>query len=56
MAVRGEAQRELGDRVSDHLPLGVELVIDRSSEAIARTLGVDLGAPDPFAGIPDWRA
>ena len=56
MAVRGEAQRELGDRVSDHLPREVELAADRSSEATARPLGVDLGAPDPFAGIPDWRA
>ena len=45
--------RQVTDRVSDHLPLWVEFVTDRSSEAIARTLGVDLGAPDPFAGVPD---
>lgn len=44
--------REMTDRVSDHLPLSVEFVKDRSSESIARTLGVDLGAPEPFAGIP----
>jgi hypothetical protein len=45
--------RQVTDRVSDHLPLWVEFVTDRSSEAMGRTLGVDLGAPDPFAGIPD---
>jgi endonuclease/exonuclease/phosphatase family metal-dependent hydrolase len=45
--------RQVTDRVSDHLPLWVEFVTDRSTEAIARTLGVDLGAPEPFAGVPD---
>jgi hypothetical protein len=44
--------RQVTDRVSDHLPLSVEFVTDRSSESIARTPGVDLGAPEPFAGIP----
>ena len=47
------ADRQVTDRVSDHLPLWVEFVTDRSTEAIARTLGVDLGVPEPFAGIPD---
>ncbi len=45
--------RQVTDRVSDHLPLWVEFVTDRSSEAIARTLSIDLDAPDPFASIPD---
>ncbi|MEO5739199.1 MAG: hypothetical protein ABIS29_01210 [Vicinamibacterales bacterium] len=45
--------RQVTDRVSDHLPLWVEFVTDRSLESIARTLGVELGAPEPFAEIPD---
>ena len=45
--------RQVTDRVSDHLPLWVEFITDRSREALARTLGVDLAAPDPFASIPD---
>jgi endonuclease/exonuclease/phosphatase family metal-dependent hydrolase len=39
-------------RVSDHFPLWVEFVIDRSSHQMAATLGVDPSAPDPFAGVP----
>jgi endonuclease/exonuclease/phosphatase family metal-dependent hydrolase len=55
---RGAVYRELSarqvtDRVSDHLPLWAEFVTDRSTEAIARTLRVNLGVPEPFAGIPD---
>lgn len=45
--------RQVTDRVSDHLPLWVEFVTDRSEEALARTLDVDLSQPDPFGGIPD---
>jgi endonuclease/exonuclease/phosphatase family metal-dependent hydrolase len=45
--------RQLSDRVSDHFPLWVEFITDRSPEALARTLGLDPNAPDPFAGIPD---
>jgi endonuclease/exonuclease/phosphatase family metal-dependent hydrolase len=45
--------RQATDRVSDHFPLWAEFVVDRSTEAMARTLGLDPGAPDPFAGIPD---
>lgn len=40
-------------RVSDHFPLWIEFAIDRSEEAMARTLGADVDRPDPFAGVPD---
>jgi endonuclease/exonuclease/phosphatase family metal-dependent hydrolase len=40
-------------RMSDHFPLWVEFITDRSTEALARTLGVDPGMPDPFSGVPD---
>lgn len=45
--------RSMAYRVSDHFPLWVEFLTDRSVEAMARTLGVDPGMPDPFRGIPD---
>jgi endonuclease/exonuclease/phosphatase family metal-dependent hydrolase len=38
-------------RVSDHFPLWVEFITDRSVEAMARTLGIDPAMPDPFGGI-----
>jgi len=40
-------------RVSDHFPLWVEFRVDRSSEKMAKTLGVDPNMPDPFAGVKD---
>ncbi|RTR01070.1 hypothetical protein [Halomonas nitroreducens] len=40
-------------RVSDHFPLWVEFTLDRSDEAMARTLGVDANGPDPFGDIAD---
>jgi endonuclease/exonuclease/phosphatase family metal-dependent hydrolase len=45
--------RQMSDRVSDHFPLWVEFLTDRSTEAMARTLGLDPAMPDPFVGIPD---
>ncbi|MGE5249609.1 MAG: endonuclease/exonuclease/phosphatase family protein [Bacteroidota bacterium] len=45
--------REMSYRVSDHLPLWVEFITNRSDECMAQILGVDIGAPDPFAGVPD---
>lgn len=55
---RGSVYKELGtrqvtDRVSDHLPLWVEFTIDRSREALARQLGVNPDAPDPFLDVAD---
>lgn len=44
---------EMTHRVSDHLPLWVELSTDRSQEAMALTLGVNVDNPDPFAGVSD---
>jgi hypothetical protein len=40
-------------RVSDHFPLWTEFQSDRSVETMARVLGVDARAPDPFEAIPD---
>ena len=40
-------------RVSDHLPLWAEFSIDRSDRELGRTLGVELGGPDPFSVVPD---
>ncbi len=45
--------REMSYRVSDHFPLWVEFLTDRSSEQMAHTLGVDPAMPDPFGGVPD---
>lgn len=45
--------RSMAYRVSDHFPLWVEFQTDRSVEAMARTLGVDPGMPDPFRDVPD---
>jgi endonuclease/exonuclease/phosphatase family metal-dependent hydrolase len=44
---------QLPPRMSDHLPLWIEFVTDRSEEALARVLGVDIDGPDPFAVVPD---
>ncbi len=43
--------REMSYRVSDHFPLWVEFLTDRSVEAMARVLGVPPGMPDPFRGV-----
>ncbi len=45
--------RQMTFRVSDHLPLWVEFLTDRSTEALAGTLGVDPAMPDPLGGVPD---
>jgi len=43
--------RSMSYRVSDHFPLWVEFLTDRSVEAMARTLGVNPAAPDPFVDV-----
>lgn len=40
-------------RMSDHFPLWVEFIVDRSTEAMARTLGINPDMPNPFRDIPD---
>jgi endonuclease/exonuclease/phosphatase family metal-dependent hydrolase len=40
-------------RMSDHFPLWVEFLTDRSPEQMAGILGVDPGMPDPFSVVPD---
>ena len=49
----GLTLRQMSYRVSDHFPLWVEFIIDRSSEVMARTLGVDPAMPDPLGTVPD---
>ena len=45
--------QQMSYRLSDHFPLWVEFITDRSREQMARTLGVDPAMPDPFASVPD---
>jgi endonuclease/exonuclease/phosphatase family metal-dependent hydrolase len=45
---------QMSYRVSDHFPLWVEFLTDRSAESMARILGVNPDMPDPFAGVPDF--
>ncbi len=47
------SHRQMSYRVSDHFPLWVEFLIDRSEEQMAKTLGIDPAMPAPFSGIPD---
>ena len=44
---------QMSFRVSDHFPLWVEFIIDRSTERLARTLGIDPAMPDPLSTVPD---
>ena len=44
---------QMSFRVSDHFPLWVEFIIDRSTERMARTLGLDPAMPDPLSTVPD---
>ena len=43
--------RQMSFLISDHFPIWVEFVIDRSTEQIARRLGIDPAMPDPFSHI-----
>jgi hypothetical protein len=45
---------QMSYRVSDHFPLWVEFLTDRSVEAMAQVLGVDPAMPDPFRDVPDF--
>ena len=45
--------KQMSFRVSDHFPLWVEFIIDRSTECMAHTLGLDPGIPDPLSEVPD---
>ena len=45
--------RQMSYRVSDHFPLWVEFILDRSVEQMARTLGLDPAMPDPLGTVPD---
>ncbi len=44
---------QMSYRVSDHFPLWVEFIMDRSTEQMARTLGVDPAMPDTLGIVPD---
>jgi len=45
--------RQMSYRVSDHFPLWVEFIVDRSTERMAHTLGLDPAMPDPLGTVPD---
>jgi endonuclease/exonuclease/phosphatase family metal-dependent hydrolase len=45
--------QEMSYRVSDHFPLWVEFIVDRSVEQLAKTLDKDPAAPGAFDSIPD---
>lgn len=45
--------KEMSFRVSDHFPIWVEFIIDRSTEQMRKKLGIDPGMPNPFDSIPD---
>jgi exonuclease III len=44
---------DMSFRVSDHFPLWVEFITDRSNERMARILEKDPAMPDPFSDVPD---
>jgi endonuclease/exonuclease/phosphatase family metal-dependent hydrolase len=43
--------RQMSFRISDHFPVWVEFILDRSTEQIAQRLGIDPAMPDPFKSI-----
>lgn len=45
--------RSMSYRVSDHFPVWVEFIIDRSIEKMADTLRVNPAMPDPLSVVPD---
>ncbi|MEN8173550.1 MAG: hypothetical protein ABFS03_11815, partial [Chloroflexota bacterium] len=45
--------RQMSYRVSDHYPVWVEFIIDRSQEEMAAILGINPDMPNPFDSIPD---
>jgi len=44
---------QMSYRLSDHLPLWVEFITDRSAERMAEVLGLDLMVPDPLSAVPE---
>ena len=48
---RGISLRKMSFLMSDHFPIWVEFIIDRSTEQIANRLGIDPAMPDPFKSI-----
>lgn len=44
---------QMSYRVSDHFPLWIEFIVDRSTEKMAHKLGVDPAMPDPLSIVPD---
>jgi endonuclease/exonuclease/phosphatase family metal-dependent hydrolase len=46
-------RQEMSWRVSDHFPLWVEFVVDRSRDQLAATLGIDPDEPGAFDAVPD---
>lgn len=44
---------DMSFRVSDHFPLWVEFLTDRSNERMAEVLGINPAMPDPFSDVQD---
>jgi len=44
---------QMSFRVSDHFPVWIEFITDRSDEQMAATLGVHPAMPDPLSTVPD---
>lgn len=47
------SRKQMSYRVSDHFPLWIEFIVDRSAEKMAETLGFDPAMPDPLSLISD---
>ncbi len=45
--------KQMSYRVSDHFPLWIEFILNRSTEQMAKVLGVNPAMPDPFGDVPD---
>lgn len=50
---KGMPSSDVSHRISDHLPLWIEFSTDRSEEAMAVTLGLDIDLPNAFDSVPD---
>lgn len=45
--------KQMSYRVSDHFPLWVEFILDRSIEQMSTVLGINPAMPNPLAGVSD---
>lgn len=45
--------KQMSYRVSDHFPLWIEFILDRSTEQMAKVLSVNPAMPHPFGDVPN---